>query len=313
MTGLLQTLSALVKQYPFITPLLGSFGTIIVFLIRPIAARIRREKQFSYRVLDDEIFIGGKTEVVIPDIGADRPGICDGDRQVVVQVVNDGQQPLKDEDFVRAVSITFGPAAEFVWGPRVLDSAPEDIGLEVNAKEGSIILQPLLFNQRDWATIAAVVRGGKRLKLTGRIVGVERIRRYRRDDIVYALQIALIFLVSFVAITLTFFKPDIPITLGWPLVVAQLIAMLLMILYPSSAKRHRINRYRYFGYGSRSLRRVFRILAYGSSEDWRRREREGPDLYRQQQQWLKQHHREDAFLNSGSTDTLSGSTPPPTT
>jgi hypothetical protein len=240
----LDALAAFIKQYPFVMPLLGSLGTITVFLIRPFAARIRRDKQFSYRLLNDEPFHNQRTTIDFDALADLRASALDGDRLVILQVINDGQQPLRPEDFVRPVKTTFGHGSAIVGGPVVLDGEPGDLDLAITQQGEQVVFSPLLLNPNDWAIVGLVVRGGVGINVSGRIVGIERIHHYRRDDLVFAAQMVTMLTVFFSIYLFAMVRPNTPLTQTWPWVLLSFVCFFLAHIWPNRESRVRVNRYR---------------------------------------------------------------------
>lgn len=100
-------------------------------------------------------------------------------RLIELFILNNGNQPIKADDFERPLQFSFGEQAK-VLGCEVITKEPANLAPSIvfTTLENLIIVEPLLLNRRDQFTIKILVTGYKtELVADTRIAGVSKVER----------------------------------------------------------------------------------------------------------------------------------------
>ena len=122
-------------------------------------------------------------------------------RLVRVSVRNTGSLPICPEDFEKP--FWFAPEGARVFTTKVVDQSPADLGLRLKVTQGTIELDPCLFNPGDRATIEMLVSGRfDHLYWGGRVAGLRRVFADSPAKLVTSLVFLGLWLVGFLGLLL---------------------------------------------------------------------------------------------------------------
>jgi hypothetical protein len=95
-------------------------------------------------------------------------------RLLTVRIVCSGTVEIKEDDYVRPLSVDFGSRA-VVLSPEVAKTVPDDLAPRLTVHGTRLEIEPLLLNPGDTLEIAALVSGMSNVEhLDGRISGVTK-------------------------------------------------------------------------------------------------------------------------------------------
>ena len=160
-------------------PLWQFAGVILAIVAIGISVAVyfaqRQRKDLSYDVLWSTRLLNVSEKSLGPiQVLYDGAPVTDP-QLIVMRVANTGNVPITAEDFERPVSFQFGDGCA-VLSATVGSTEPEHLGLSVVARDACVILEPVLLNQADSATLTVLVSGKARFPTAdGRIRGVHSI------------------------------------------------------------------------------------------------------------------------------------------
>jgi hypothetical protein len=144
--------------------------TVLLFLIA------RRRKGLSYMVSDTRVL--GVHEAVNPSrvqILFDGKPVTDV-HLVTITVKNSGNEPIRVDDFERALRFTLAEPAT-ILAAEVIEVGPESLQPTINAVGSAVIVDPLLMNPGDWLRIKTLINQVTKLSVDARIAGVKKINK----------------------------------------------------------------------------------------------------------------------------------------
>jgi hypothetical protein len=143
----------------------------------------KKIKSFHYEILTDEPIltsaekVSGKIKIYYEENQDNKIQIKDGSL-LIINFVNDGNIPIKADDFYEPASISFSPKVD-VLSAEIIKTTPEILKSELDVSKNQIALKPLLLNQGDSITIKALLMGfrkGTTINVNARIVDVPEIK-----------------------------------------------------------------------------------------------------------------------------------------
>jgi hypothetical protein len=136
----------------------------------------RRRKRLSYMLSDtqvlsiDEAINPSRVQILFDD----KP--VTAVRLVMLTVNNSGNEPIRAEDFERALRFSWAEPARILTAD-VVEVSPEGLQPTIKASANEIVLEPLLLNPGDWFCVKTLINQVGKLSVEGRIVGVQRIKK----------------------------------------------------------------------------------------------------------------------------------------
>src|ERR1039458_3582859 len=95
-------------------------------------------------------------------------------RLVIITVNNSGNEPIRADDFERALRFSWAEPARILTA-EVVEVRPESVQPTIKAGANAIVLDPLLLNPGDWLRIKTLINKVGKLTIDARFVGVKRI------------------------------------------------------------------------------------------------------------------------------------------
>jgi hypothetical protein len=144
--------------------------TVLLFLIG------RRRKSLSYMVSDTRVL--GVHEAVNPSrvqILFDGKPVTDV-RLVIITINNSGNEPIRVDDFERALRFSWAEPARILTA-EVIEVSPDSLQPTIEAGVNEVVLDPLLLNRGDWLRIKTLTNQVGKLSVDARVVGVKRIQK----------------------------------------------------------------------------------------------------------------------------------------
>jgi hypothetical protein len=121
--------------------------------------------------------VSGKIKLYYEESQDSKIQIKDG-LLLIIKFINDGDIPIKSEDFDEPISISFRPDAD-ILSAEIIRIKPESLKPELDISKHKIILKPLLLNQKDTITVKMVLmkfRKSSSININGRIVDIPEIK-----------------------------------------------------------------------------------------------------------------------------------------
>ena len=150
--------------------------------------------------------------------------------EVLLDVQNSGNVPIASADFERPLNLIFD--SKSVLFTEVLEEKPEDLGTSVSTWSNRVRLAPMLLNAGDTVGLEIWVHGYGGVRTEGRVVGVERIRRFSTiQELARSGLLSSVMTIGAIAVAfvLDFFPQAVPSLLIWP-ILSFLLAGLLLTL-----------------------------------------------------------------------------------
>ncbi len=97
-------------------------------------------------------------------------------RLVMITVNNSGNEPIRADDFERALRFSWAEPARILTA-EVVEVSPESLQPTIKAGVNEIVVDPLLLNRGDRLRIKTLINQGGKLSVDARVVGVKRIQR----------------------------------------------------------------------------------------------------------------------------------------
>ena len=164
-------------------PLQTIIGVLTIATALYIYHKNKKTKSFRYSILTDlQILtaaeeLSGKIKIYYEEGQDKKIEIKDGSL-LIINIVNDGNVPIKSEDFEEPVSISFNPKAD-ILSAEVIKTSPATLKPKLDVSKNEIVLEPLLLNEKDSITIKTLLMGFRKrttINLNARIVGVSEIK-----------------------------------------------------------------------------------------------------------------------------------------
>ena len=166
-------------------PVIIGFFTIAAAFY--ISFKNKKLKSFRYEILTYEPILTsseelrGKIKIYYETTQNNSIQIKDG-FLFIIRLINDGNVPIKSDDFYEPVSIFFGPYSE-VLSAEIIETNPRALNAELDTSRSKhkIYLKPLLLNQQDSITIKVLLTGFRAsevssIKVDARIVDVPEVK-----------------------------------------------------------------------------------------------------------------------------------------
>ncbi|MBP1737202.1 MAG: hypothetical protein H6Q60_1083 [Oscillospiraceae bacterium] len=96
----------------------------------------------------------------------------------VIKFVNNGNEPIRIEDFDKPVKICFGENAEIYES--MVTGKPKDLEVDITDFINYLEIKPLLLNPLDSFSVRVLVNSTDELNIEGRIAGVSQIKGITR-------------------------------------------------------------------------------------------------------------------------------------
>lgn len=156
--------------------------TIAIFL------KNRKIKSLSYEILTNTRLLTlsedlqGKIKIYYTREGKEEQ--IDDLSVIIAKVFNDGNEPIKADDYEKSLTISIGPKSRLISG-EIIQVHPENlspqlfytISLEEPVRVTEAILKPILLNQNDSITLKLLLTGAADdIKFSARIVGVSDLK-----------------------------------------------------------------------------------------------------------------------------------------
>jgi hypothetical protein len=178
-------------MWPFEEIIANPIPVIVGFLSMALAFYIysknKKLKSFRYEILTYEPILtsseelSGKIKIYYETNQNNNIQIKDG-FLFIVRLVNDGNVPIKSDDFYEPVSIFFGSDSE-VLSAEIIKTNPGTLNAELDTlrSKHKIYIKPLLLNAKDSITIKALLTGFTAnelpsIKVNARIVDIPEIK-----------------------------------------------------------------------------------------------------------------------------------------
>lgn len=143
----------------------------------------KKIKSFCFEILTNEPIltsaeeVSGKIKLYYEESQDSKIQIRDG-LLLIIKFINNGDTPIKSDDFDVPISISFSPDAD-ILSAEIIRTKPEGLKPELDVFKNQIILKPLLLNQKDTITVKMVLmkfRKGSSININGRIVDIPEIK-----------------------------------------------------------------------------------------------------------------------------------------
>jgi len=132
--------------------------TVVVSIF--IYYKSRKTKKLSYKIITDEPLLTvdeelqGKIKVLYENNPIEDISL------LIIKFLNNGNEPIKSDDFEEPVTISFGPNVG-VLSTELTNANPSTIKARLNSENDKIIIEPLLLNKGDSITIKMLLTGSK--------------------------------------------------------------------------------------------------------------------------------------------------------
>ena len=149
--------------------------TVSLFLIG------RRRKRLSYSLSDTRVL--GIHEGVNPSrvqILFDGEAVTEV-HLVTITVSNSGNEPVKADDFERALRFTWPQAARILTA-EVIETNPQTLAPTIKIGLSEIALDPQLLNSGDFLRIRVLINQPGKLSVDARVVGVKQIKKVNASE-----------------------------------------------------------------------------------------------------------------------------------
>lgn len=136
------------------------FPAITLFVSIFIYYKSRTTKKLSYKVITDEPLLTvdeelqGKIRILYENNPIEDISL------LIIKFFNDGNEPIKSDDFEEPVTIFFSPNVG-VLSAELTDTNPSTIEAKLILKDDMVIIEPLLLNKGDTITIKMLLTGSK--------------------------------------------------------------------------------------------------------------------------------------------------------
>lgn len=146
-----------------------------------VTLRQRQRKALTYQVKSTATLLTASEEIASRvKVFFDSAEVNDI-RLWLIEVKNSGNAPISMADFEKPLQLTFGDSAR-VLSVAVIDKRPDDLPAEVETRDSSVVLIPLLLNAGDRLLVKALVTNAGEIDVTARVNGVSRIQRISDPD-----------------------------------------------------------------------------------------------------------------------------------
>jgi len=99
---------------------------------------------------------------------------------LVLHLRNSGNVPIQEPDYVRPIAFTFGEESR-VLNAELVRTKPSTMSVSLEPSANSVIVRPDVFNGGDSLTFQVLTAGGETVAVSGRVVGINKIREQSGD------------------------------------------------------------------------------------------------------------------------------------
>jgi hypothetical protein len=149
-----------------------ALGSLVLAII---AYRRHKRKRLAYQIVSNESLfsikrlIKDRIKIYLDDTLVENVNL------VLIRIFNPGNDTITTKDFESSIAVNFGDAAK-ILSVEISEKSPADLPATISYNDSSVMLEPLLLNEKDSVTLKALVsKPQNAIIVGGRIAGVRKI------------------------------------------------------------------------------------------------------------------------------------------